>query len=249
MPDVKLPPQDIEAEKSVLGALMIDKNAVTKIADSIMPPDFYLTAHQKIYEAVLELFGKNQPIDILSVTSILKDDKNLESVGGSSYLGDLINTVPTSAHIAHYAKIVREKRVLRDLIALSANISEEVFEGRTDVDNLLDRIEQKVFGVAQRSQDKNFVALKDELKVAYERIERLHREGGKGLRGVTTGFSGIDRYLSGFQPSDLIILGARPSLGKTTLALDMARGAAKSGVPVGLFSIEMSRDQIVDRII
>lgn len=249
MDNIKLPPQDIEAEKSILGSLMIDKNAVTKVADSITPVDFYSAAHQKIYEAMLDLFLKNEPIDILSVTNVLKSKKQLDGTGGSSYLADLINSVPSSAHISHYAKIVREKRVLRDLISLSANITEEVFEKRTDVDNLIDSIEQKIFSVSQRSQDKNFIALRDELKEAYERIEKLH-QGEKGLRGVTTGFEDLDKLLSGFQRSDMIILGARPSLGKTTLALDMARGAAFKGkASVGIFSLEMSREQLVDRLI
>jgi replicative DNA helicase len=249
MDNVKLPPQDLEAEKSVLGSLMIDKYAITKVADSITPVDFYTSAHKKIYETMLELFSKNEPIDILSVSSILKSKKELDNVGGSSYLGDLINAVPSSAHVAHYAKIVREKRVLRDLVSLSADITEEVFEKKNGLENIIDDIEQKIFKVSQRSQEKNFVALKDELKAAYERIEKLH-QGERGLRGVTTGFDDLDKYLSGFQRSDMIILGARPSLGKTTLALDMARGAAlKGNASVGIFSLEMSREQLVDRLI
>jgi replicative DNA helicase len=249
MPDIKLPPQDIEAEKSVLGSLMIDKNAITKIADSITPVDFYNSAHQKIYGGMLDLFSKNQPIDILSVSSVLKSKKELDDIGGASYLGDLINSVPSSAHINHYAKIVREKRVLRDLITLAADINEQVFDKRSGMENLIDSIEQKIFKVSQRSQDKNFIALKDELKEAYERIEKLH-QGEKRLRGVTTGFEDLDRILSGLQRSDMIVLGARPSLGKTTLALDMARAAAfKDNASVGVFSLEMSREQLVDRLI
>ncbi|MFA6135842.1 MAG: replicative DNA helicase [Candidatus Paceibacterota bacterium] len=249
MPIAKLPPQDTDSEKSVLGSLMIDKNAITKVADVLSYKDFYSTAHQKIYQAVTDLFNKNEPIDILSVTNVLKNKKHLNDIGGSSYLADLINTVPSSAHIAHYAKIIREKRILRDLVTISAEISESVFEKQGAVENLIDQIEQKIFSVSVQSANKNFVHVKDELKAAYERIEKLH-QGEKGLRGVTTGFDDLDNYLSGFQESDLIILGARPSLGKTTLALDMARGAAsKGGVSVGIFSIEMSKDQIVDRLI
>lgn len=250
MDSVKIPPQDLEAEKSVLGSIMIDKNAVIKVADSIIPSDFYASANQKIYGAILDLFSKNEPIDILSVSNILKSKKELDSIGGNSYLGDMINSVPSSAHVAHYAKIVREKRILRDLISLAADINEDVFEKKAGLDILIDSVEQKIFKVSQRSQDKNLTALKDELKEAYERIEKLH-QGEKGLlRGVTTGFEDLDKLLSGLQRSDMVILGARPSLGKTTLALDIARGAAlKGGASVGIFSLEMSREQLVDRLI
>jgi replicative DNA helicase len=249
MDPVKIPPQDLEAEKSVLGSLMLDQNAIIKVADSIIPSDFYASAHQKIYGAVLDLFSKNQPIDILSVSSILKSKKEFDNIGGNSYLGDLINNVPSSAHVAHYAKIVREKRVLRDLISLAADINEDVFDKKNELDNLIDMVEQKIFKVSQRSQDKNLISLKDELKEAYERIEKLH-QGEKGLRGVTTGFDDLDKLLSGLQRSDMIILGARPSLGKTTLALDISRGAALKGeASVGIFSLEMSREQLVDRLI
>ncbi|BCX16210.1 MAG: replicative DNA helicase [Candidatus Parcubacteria bacterium] len=249
MAEIKLPPQDQEAEKSVLGSLMIDKNAISKIADLLSAQDFYSIAHQKIYQAILDLFNKNEPIDILSVSSVLKSKKELEEVGGASYLGELINIVPSSAHITHYAKIVREKRILRDLISISAELQEMVFEKEVSTENLIDQAEQKLFSLSLKSTSRNFVPVKEELKEAYERIEKLH-QGEKRLRGVTTGFEELDNYLSGFQPSDLIILGARPSLGKTTLALDIARAAASKGeVPVGIFSIEMSKEQIVDRLI
>ncbi|MEK7593203.1 MAG: replicative DNA helicase [Patescibacteria group bacterium] len=246
--DLKLPPQDIEAERSVLGALMLDKNAVIKVADLIVAGDFYQPAHSKIYEAILGLFEKNEPIDILSVTNKLKDKGQLNEIGGSSYLTELINSVPTAAHIAHYAKLIRDKKVLRELIKASAEITEKVFENTDDSENLLDDIEQKIFSIAQRTQIKNFVLIKDELKGAYERIEKLHQGGGR-LRGVPTGFDEIDHYLSGLQKSDLIILGARPSLGKTTFTLDIAKNAAARDNAVAIFSLEMSRDQIIDRLI
>ena len=246
--NLKLPPQDIEAERSVLGALMLDKNAVIKVADLIVAGDFYQPAHSKIYEAILGLFEKNEPIDILSVTNKLKDKGQLNEIGGSSYLTELINSVPTAAHIAHYAKLIRDKKVLRELIKASAEITEKVFENTDDSENLLDDIEQKIFSIAQRTQIKNFVLIKDELKGAYERIEKLHQGGGR-LRGVPTGFDEIDHYLSGLQKSDLIILGARPSLGKTTFTLDIAKNAAARDNAVAIFSLEMSRDQIIDRLI
>lgn len=247
--NLKLPPQDIEAERSVLGALMLDKNAIIRVADLIMPHDFYQPAHIKIFEAIFELFEKNEPIDILSVTKKLKDKNLLTEIGGSSYLTDLINSVPTASHISYYAKIVSQKKTLRDLISASTEINEKIFDTSEDPEDLLDDIEQKIFSISQKSRPQNFIPIKDELKAAYERIEKLH-QGERGLRGVTTGFDELDNYLSGLQRSDLIILGARPSLGKTALCLDIARNAAiKTGIPVGIFSLEMSRDQIIDRLI
>jgi replicative DNA helicase len=247
---LKLPPQDIEAERSVLGALMLDKNAVIRVADLISSTDFYQPAHAKIFEAIFELFEKNEPIDILSVSKKLKDKNQFNDIGGSAYLTDLINSVPTAAHLSYYAKIVRQKKVLRDLIKASSEINEKVFDTSEDPEDLLDDVEQKIFSISQRSRTQNFVPIKDELKAAYERIEKLHQGGEKGLRGITTGFDELDNYLSGLQKSDLIVLGARPSLGKTALCLDIARNAAiKTGMPVGIFSLEMSRDQIIDRLI
>ncbi|MBI2514824.1 replicative DNA helicase [Candidatus Wolfebacteria bacterium] len=247
--NLKLPPQDIEAEKSVLGALMLDKNAVIRVADILLPDDFYNPHHTKIYETVLELFLKSEPIDILSVTQKLKDKKLLSDLGGSSYLSDLVASVPTATHISYYAKLVKQKKVLRDLIRASSEINERVFDTTEDTEGLLDEIEQKIFAISQQSRPENFVLLKDELKAAYERIEKLH-QGEKRLRGVPTGFEELDNCLSGLQKSDFIVLGARPSLGKTSLCLDIARhAAAKDNITVGIFSLEMSRDQVVDRII
>jgi len=245
----KIPPHDEEAERAVLGSLMIDARAITKVADVLRASDFYAGAHQKIFQAAVDLFAKNEPIDIVSVTNILNAKHELDSVGGAAYLADLINVVPSSAHIAHYAKIIKEKKIMRDLIAVSADITESVFDGSQPAANVLDTIEQKIFSLTNQTNDKNFVHIKEELAAAYERIEKLH-QGGGALRGITTGFEGLDEKLSGMQKSDLIILGARPSLGKTTLALNIARAAAiRDKVPIGIFSLEMSKEQIVDRLI
>ena len=245
---LKLPPQDVEAEKSILGSLMLDSLAIVKIIDILSPSDFYKPAHQKIYEVIVELFSKNQPIDVLTVSSSLKTKNALEEIGGHEYLTELIEEVPSSSRVVSYAKIVKEKKVLRDLLSLSAELGEEVFKDE-NVNDLLDKVEQKIFNISQGSISKEIVALKDELKPAYERIEKLHRKEG-GLRGVTTGFKKLDDYLSGLQKSDFIILGARPSLGKTAFALDISRAVAlKEKKPVGLFSLEMSREQVVDRLI
>ncbi len=245
--NLKLPPQDIEAERSVLGSLMIDKNSIIKVADLVVSEDFYTPANAKIFGAISDLFQKNEPVDVLSVSAKLKEKKQLAEVGGSSYLTELINSVPSAAHIAHYAQIIRNKRVLRDLIEASSEINERVFEN-SDPESLLDEIERKILSIDQKSRPQNFILIKDELKSAYERIEKIH-QGERGLRGIPTGFEELDHYLSGFQRSDLIILGARPSLGKTAFALDIARNTASKNYGVAIFSMEMSRDQVIDRLI
>lgn len=249
--DLKLPPQDTEAEQSVLGALMIDKDAIFVVADTLVPQDFYKKSHGVIYEAVLKLWERREPIDILSVTSELKKTDTLKDVGGAAYLTELVNSVPTSSHVLHYAKVVKEKRILRELINASAKITESAFSQEEDLDTLLDSIEQRIFAISEGSTSQNFVPIKEELKGAYERIERLHQDGGNArLRGVATGFFQLDDVLSGFQKSDLIIVGARPSNGKTAFVLDIARHAAvKNHEVVGVFSLEMSREQVTDRLI
>lgn len=247
-PAVKIPPQDLDAEVSVLGALMIDKNAVIKVADILEPNDFYHPGHQKIYETIIELFEHSEPIDILTVSHKLKGKKTFKDIGGTEYLTELLSRVPTSAHIVQYATIVKEKHVRRQIIDASSSINEEAFE-HADFDSLLDQVEQRIFSISQKSRPQKFIHIKEELPAAFERLEKLHRGEKGALRGVPTFFTDLDKMLSGFQPSDMIILGARPSVGKTSFALDVARQVALGGYSVGIFSIEMSRDQIVDRII
>jgi len=247
--NLKLPPQNVEAEESVLGALMVDKNAIIKVADILDAEDFYKPTHAYIYDAIITLYGKHQPVDILSVTTELKDKKKLDSVGGSTYLTKLINAVPSASHIEHYAGIVKEKKILRDLIHASADIAEKAFKTGENLEGVLDEIEQKIFSISQNSHQQRFTAIKDELKNAYDRIEKLHSGEGT-FRGVPTGFKQIDNLLSGLQRSDLVILGARPSLGKTSFALDIVRHiGVKEKIPVGVFSLEMSREQVIDRFI
>ncbi len=245
----RIPPQNVEAERSVLGAILIDKNAIFRVADILEPADFYLPTHERIYQSILELYGKNQPIDILTLTTYLKEHELLAHVGGSSYLAQLTGAITTASHIVHFANIVKEKKVLRDLIHASAEITESAFSPGLEMDDMLDTIEQKILSISQKSLPKNFIALKDELKGAFERIERLQDSKG-AIRGIPTGFRQIDTLLSGLQRSDLVIIGARPSLGKTSFALDIARNAAvRHGAKVGIFSLEMSREQVIDRII
>ncbi|MCL4406418.1 MAG: replicative DNA helicase [Patescibacteria group bacterium] len=247
--ELKLPPQDLDAEQSVLGAILIDKEALANIADVVDANDFYKKANADIYRACFKLWEKGEPIDILSVTSELKKTNLIQQVGGSGYLAELVNSVPSSAHVSHYAKIVKEKKILRDLINASQEITENALGSADDLDILLDGVEQRIFSISKASVSRNFVPIKEELRNAYERIAELEQGDGK-LRGVPTGFAALDNMLSGLQKSDLIIVGARPSFGKTSFALDIGRYvASKANLPVGIFSLEMSREQVVDRLI
>ncbi|OGY65438.1 MAG: replicative DNA helicase [Candidatus Harrisonbacteria bacterium RIFCSPLOWO2_01_FULL_40_28] len=246
---IKVPPQDIDAEQAVLGGLMIDNNAIIKVADLLSPHDFYNPHHVTIYSAILELFEKHHPTDILNLSSRLKEKEKLQEIGGKSYLADLINKIPSSFHVASYAERVKEKKVMRDLIEASVVINETAYNFNGDTEELLDHVEQKIFNIAKHADRAKFVSIKEELEEAFERIEKL-QGGSKELRGVPTGFDELDGYLSGLQRSDLVVLGARPSFGKTALALDIARQACKkTGKAVGIFSLEMSRDQITDRLL
>ncbi len=245
----KAPPQSIEAEISVLGSLMLDKNAAFKVMDFLAPEDFYKRNHQRIYSVCEELFKKGEPIDLLSVSNRLKERGWLEEIGNVSYLTQLINSVASPANIEYYAKIVHKKRILRDLISVSQEIQELGYKEKEDINKLLDEAEKKIFKIAQRNLLENFIAIKDALGKAFERIEQLSKHQ-KGLRGVATGFPDLDNILAGLQKSDLIILAARPSLGKSALACNIAANIAiKEKKPIGIFSLEMSKDQIVDRLL
>ena len=247
--ELKIPPQNLEAEMSVLGSLMLDRDAIFKIVDSFAQRDFYKPAHQDIYEAILDLFSRREPIDVLSVAARLKEKNKLEDVGGSSYLTSLVNGVPTASHITNYASIVRRKRLLRDLIEASHYISQLGYRESDKVEELIDEAEQKIFGISKDSLRYELFAVKEVLEAAWERIDRLHKGDG-ALRGVSTGYPDLDNYLAGLQKSDLIVLAARPSLGKTSLALNIARNVALGeNKTVGIFSLEMSREQLVDRLL
>jgi len=247
--NIKLPPQNIEAEKSVLGSLMLDKDAVIKIANLIRQGDFYRDDHNLIYEAMIELYEKREPIDVLSLSNRLEEKNKLDAVGGSSYLTELVNSVPSSANIVHYAKVVQKKSTLRKLIVAASEIVSLGYEEGEDVEKILDEAEQKLFSVSQKFIKQDFVPIKSILESAFNRIDELHK-GDHKLRGVPSGYPDLDGILAGFQKSDLIILAARPSIGKTTLALDFARQiAVKEKIPVGIFSLEMGSDQLVDRML
>lgn len=248
LPD-RLPPQSVEAEQCLLGCLMLDQEAIIKVADFLQARDFYKRAHQQICQSALDLFEKKEPIDLLSLSTRLKEKKELKEIGGNAYLTQLVNSVPTASNILNYAKIVQRKRILRDLISVSQEIGSLGYKEADDVDKLLDEAEKRIFSIAQKSLSQKFVPVKDALEDAFERLDKLSKAGGQ-LRGLATGFSDLDNMLSGFQKSDLIILASRPSLGKSSMALNIARHvAAHHKMPVGIFSLEMSHDQIVDRLI
>lgn len=247
--NLRVPPQNIEAEKSVLGALMMDKDAIIKVANLIHEGDFYKDAHNLIFEAMLELYEKREPIDVLSLSNRLEEKNQIEKIGGSSYLTSLAGAMPSSSNIVHYAKVVQKKSTLRKLILAASEIIELGYKEDEDVEKLLDSAEQKLFTVSQKYIKQDFVPIRSILEAAFNRIDELHK-GDHKLRGVPSGFSDLDNILAGFQKSDLVIVAARPSIGKTTLALDFARLIAiKEKIPVGIFSLEMSSDQLIDRML
>lgn len=245
----RIPPQNLEAEQSVLGALLIDKEAMVKIADTLNSDDFYREAHRIIFDSIVELYEQRSPIDFLALGNKLEEKGVLSRVGGRAYLVELSNAVPTSAHIVTYAEIVQKKSTLRRLLDAASTITRLGFEEADEVSTTLDEAERTLFSVSQKHLKTAFVPIRSVLQDAFERIDELHQQRGK-LRGIPTGYIDLDAQLAGMQRSDLIILAARPAVGKTSLALDIARHVAvKSKVPVALFSLEMSKEQLVDRMI
>jgi len=245
----RIPPHNLEAEVSVLGSLLLNKDAIIKVADFLRDTDFYSPMHALIYGAIIELYERRDPIDIISLSNILRDQGNLDGAGGESTIASLAAAVPTAGHVEHYAKIVQKKATLRRLIGAAANISELGFNEEEEVNKVLDEAEQSLFSVSQQHLRQSFVPMKTVLTEAFHRIDSLHKGDGN-LRGLPTGFAPLDNLLSGLQRSDLVILAARPSVGKTSLALDFARHiAVREKAAVGVFSIEMSKEQLVDRMI
>lgn len=245
----RIPPQNLEAEAGVLGSLMLDKDAIIKVADILHSEDFYDERHKAIYLVMLDLYEKNISIDILTVSNLLDEQKKLEFVGGSSYLATLVNSVPTAAHVIHYATIIRRKGTLRRLINAANEITNISYNEDGNIESILDQAEQKLFGVSQKFLKQNFIPLTQVLHETFERLDDLHKNKGQ-LRGLPTGYVDLDNFLGGMQRSDLVILAARPSMGKTSLALDIARHVGVNQKKcVGIFSLEMSKDQLVDRLL
>ena len=243
-----VPPHDIEAEKSVLGALLIDKDAIVKVVEFLKPRHFYKPAHEKIFDAILTLYEKREPADLITVPNQLKKMQEIENIGGVSYLTELVNSVPTSANIEAYANLIKNDAIKRSLISAASEIGELVFED-DEVDNLLDKSEQLIYSLSQDLTYQDFVPIKDTLEITFERLDELSKKKG-ALRGVPTGLKGLDKMLSGLQKENLVVLAARPSVGKTSLALNIAQYAAVEGnFGVAIFSLEMGREMLVDRMI
>jgi replicative DNA helicase len=247
--DLKIPPQNSEAEKALLGSIMIRSEVMHDITDLIGEQSFYSNQHRIIWAALFELHSKNSPIDILSLSSRLKEKSHIDQAGGMAYLSELINIVPSSTNAEHYADIVSKKHTLRELLRAAEQINGLGYEEELDLHDILERAEKALYKVTNKSGSHKFIALKDTLSEAWERLDHLHKTKDE-LRGVPSGFPEIDNKLAGFQKSDLIILAARPSMGKTSLALDIARKSAiNHKVPVAIFSLEMSSQQLVDRML
>ena len=245
----RIPPQNVDAEQRILGAILIDSEALMKVADSLRSDDFYREDHRIIYEHMLKLFEARKPIDLLTLTDALESAKQLSFVGGASYIAALTAVVNSSANIQHYAALVRNKAMLRKLISAGSKITELGYKEDAEVDTVLDEAEASLFNVSQTYLTNNFTPISDILSEAFDRIDEIHKHKG-ALRGVPTGFKDLDNLLGGLQRSDLIILAARPSMGKTTLALNIAENAAIKGKSkVGVFSLEQSKDQLVDRLL
>ncbi|MEK7610967.1 MAG: replicative DNA helicase [Patescibacteria group bacterium] len=247
MPD-RLQPQNLEAEQGLLGAILIDKDAIIKVADFLRPDHFYHEHHSLIYKAILALFERRDPIDMVTVPAELKKMEVLATVGGAGYLTDLVNLTPVSYHVEHYGRLLKDIALKRKLITTAGKISDMAFSGR-EVRQLLEEAEQSLFGISQEYLHEQFVPLKAILEKSFDRLDEMQKHRGE-LRGVPTGFPSVDRMLSGLQESNLIIVAGRPSLGKSSLALNLAQAATVDHkIPVAIFSLEMSREQLADRLL
>ncbi|NCB42021.1 MAG: replicative DNA helicase [Clostridia bacterium] len=245
----RIPPHNDEAERSVLGAVLLEKEIFFEVSEIVGADDFYSSAHKEIYNSMIDLYQRDEPIDAVTVSDSLKKRKSLEAVGGRSYIAMLSNAVPTTANASQYAKIVREKSMLRSLISAASDIVEKGYSENLDSEKVLDHAEQRIFEIAKTRQGKQYSSLRDVLHKNLESIEAAQKNGGE-LPGLSTGFSDLDRMTTGLQKSDLVIVAARPSMGKTALALNIAQNAAiKKKARVVIFSLEMSKEQLGLRLL
>ncbi|MDO8786197.1 MAG: replicative DNA helicase, partial [Syntrophales bacterium] len=245
----RVPPQNIEAEQAILGGILLDNQYLNAVIEIMGNGDFYVEFHRRIFAAILELDNKGEPSDLITLSNALKEKKQLEHVGGMAYLASLVDNVPSAANIAHYAKIVKEKSVLRRLIGTSTEILNRSYDTGADVNNVLDDAERAIFEISENKIRPAFFSIKDLIKDSFKTIESLY-ERKEFITGVPTGFEKIDEITSGLQNSDLIIIAGRPSMGKTAFALDIARHAAlEVGVNVAVFSLEMSKEQLSIRLL
>lgn len=248
MADLKTPPHNDEAEASILGAVLIDKDAIGLVSELITPKDFFNDLNGIIFDAMLALYEERKPIDVITLTQRLKKTRNGEKVD-SAYISELVNSVPTAANIEHYADLVREASTKRSLISVGTEIAEKAFKEDSEVPELLDKAESSIFAISQGHNIRGFTAIKEGLAESFDRIDELHKKG-LGFRGVQTGFVDLDNILSGMQASNLIVLAARPGTGKTAMIINMAQNMAiEQKIPVGIFSLEMSQEELVDRLL
>jgi replicative DNA helicase len=245
----KLPPQNIEAEQSVLGGILIENGALHKVMETLTPEDFYREAHRRIYDTLIDLSERDEPADLITLTNELRKKDLLDAVGGASYVTSLIDSVVTAANIEYYAKIIKEKSILRKLIETATTIVTQSFEDRSDVESLLDQAEQAIFQISENRVKPSFYPIRDIVKESFKTIERLF-EKKELVTGVPTGFKELDQRTAGFQAADLIIVAGRPSMGKTAFCLNVAQYAAiEKKIPVAVFSLEMSKEQLVIRML
>ncbi len=245
----KLPPQNVEAEQSVLGGILIENDAINKVLEILTPEDFYRDAHRRIYNALINLSVRDEPADLITLTNELRKIDQLDGAGGASYIASLIDSVPTAANIEYYARIVKEKSILRQLIQTSTEIITESYQDRSDVESFLDEAERSIFQISENRVRPSFYPIRDIVKQSFKTLERLY-EKKELVTGVPSGFKELDQMTAGFQPSDLIIVAGRPSMGKTAFCLNVAQYAAiEKRTPVAIFSLEMSKEQLVIRLL
>ena len=245
----KLPPQNIEAEQSILGGVLIENYAINKVMEVLAPDDFYRESHRKIYKSLIDLSERDEPADLITLTNELKNNGHLDSVGGASYITSLIDSVPTAANIEYYVKIVKEKAILRKLIQTSTEIITQSYEDRGDVEGFLDEAERAIFDISENRVRPSFYPIRDVIKDSFKILERLY-EKKELVTGIPSGFKELDRLTAGFQPSDLIIVAGRPSMGKTAFCLNIAQYAAiQKKIPIAIFSLEMSKEQLGIRML
>src|SRR4030043_96762 len=245
----KLPPQNIEAEQSVLGGILIENYAINKVVEVLQPDDFYRESHHKIYKSLIDLSERDEPADLITLTNELKNNGHLDSVGGASYIASLIDSVPTAANIDYYAKNVKEKAILRKLIQASTEIITQSYEDRGDVEGFLDEAERAIFDISENRVRPSFYPIRDIVKESFKILERLY-EKKELVTGIPSGFKDLDRLTAGFQPSDLIIVAGRPGMGKTAFCLNLAQYAAiEKKIPTAIFSLEMSKEQLGIRML
>ncbi|MGE4282124.1 MAG: replicative DNA helicase [Clostridia bacterium] len=245
----RIPPFSLEAEQSILGAMLLDKEAISTVTEIIKSDDFYRGDHKEIFEAMMDLFDQNEPVDLITLTEQLKLRNSIDAIGGIEYLAGVATDIATTANVKYYARIVEEKSILRKLIKASTDIAAMSFEGGEEVAFIVDQAEKKIFDILEKRTNQGFAPIKDILIESFDKLEELFKNKGK-IIGIPTGFNDLDRKTSGLHPSDLILIAARPAMGKTSFALNIAQYAAlHAGVPVAVFSLEMSKEQLVNRML